>query len=71
MEKKTANDMTDWFNEEYGDEFDFTTITGALELMLINHRNAVIKEVTDQEIAHGLTRALDIVAGLQQDLKKG
>lgn len=43
-EKQITKSMIDWFDQEYGKEFDFKKIEGAIELMLINHSRDVLKK---------------------------
>jgi len=47
MEKQITKNMIDWLNHEYGREFDFNKIEGAIELMLNNHKRKVLEEAID------------------------
>jgi len=48
MEKQITKNMIDWLNREYGREFDFNKIEGAIELMLNNHKRKVLEEAKEQ-----------------------
>ena len=44
MESELAEAMTDWLQIEYGGEFDFSRISEAIEVMLVNHKTFILNE---------------------------
>jgi hypothetical protein len=58
QERKTAQSMIEWLQEEYGNQFDFNRIRQAIELMLVNHKRHVLEQY---DIAQGLPEVRDTI----------